>query len=154
MQLFILILFLPALISIIEFLVYLGIGKKPLDYIGGLFLEIFNIIIFPALYIVVFNTEPDLVPKVLQEPHSWYSFPIIAISIVSYFIIRYAYPFVKDSIQIVLVIFLAAGILLNVAMIFDQELIFSIFNTPIILLYIMQIFTHSNRLSNSYSYKQ
>ncbi|MGB0849685.1 MAG: hypothetical protein ACPGTP_00435 [Bacteroidia bacterium] len=126
------------------------VGKKPLNYIGGLFLEIFNLIIFPVLYLVVFNGELDLVPKVLQEPHSWYSFPIIAISIVSYFIIRYAYPFLKDSIQIALVIFLAAGILLNVAMIFDQQLIFSFFNTPIILLYIMQIFTHSERLSNTY----
>jgi hypothetical protein len=138
--------FIPGILTIIDFVFFAIKGEKRFAHFGGLALDGIHLLGFPLLYMLFFSYAGGSDFTLFQEPYSSLSIPIIALSVIGYFIVRYAYPFLSDSWTTIILILLTCGLFINVSMIYEHLSLFSFFNISIILLYIMQIVTHSHRL--------
>ena len=138
--------FIPGILTIVDFVFFVFKGEKRFDHFGGLALDGIHLLGFPLLYMLFFSYGGGSDFTLFQEPYSSLSIPIIALSVIGYFIVRYAYPFLSDSWTTIILILLTCGLFINVSMIYEHLSLFSFFNISIILLYIMQIVTHSHRL--------
>jgi hypothetical protein len=138
--------FIPGILTIVDFVFFVLKGEKRFDHFGGLALDGIHLLGFPLLYTLFFSYAGGSDFTLFQEPYSSLSIPIIALSVIGYFIVRYAYPFLSDSWTTIILILLTCGLFINVSMIYEHLSLFSFFNISIILLYIMQIVTHSHRL--------
>jgi hypothetical protein len=141
--------FIPGILTIVDFVFFAFKGEKRFDHFGGLVLDGIHLLGFPMLYMLFFPYAGDSAFIIFQEPYSSLSIPLIVLSVIGYFIVRYAYPFLSDSWTTIILILLSCGLFINVSMIYDHPSPFSFFNISIILLYIMQIVTHSHRLLNT-----
>jgi hypothetical protein len=138
--------FIPGILTIIDFVFFAIKGEKRFAHFGGLALDGIHLLGFPLLYMLFFSYAGGSDFTLFQEPYSSLSIPIIALSVIGYFIVRYAYPFLSDSWTTIILILLTCGLFINVSMIYEHLSLFSFFNISIILIYIMQIVTHSHRL--------
>jgi hypothetical protein len=138
--------FIPGILTIVDFVFFVFKGEKRFDHFGGLALDGIHLLGFPLLYTLFFSYAGGSDFTLFQEPYSSLSIPIIALSVIGYFIVRYAYPFLSDSWTTIILILLTCGLFINVSMIYEHLSLFSFFNISIILIYIMQIVTHSHRL--------
>jgi hypothetical protein len=137
--------FIPGIISICEFIVFLFQGKKPMKGPLGFILDTINIIGFPALYASV--NIPYMSQTVFMIPPFFqFTTLVVTLCIISYFLIRYFSHYLPTAVQIIALCLVGIGIFLNMAMLFREYNIFSFFHVPIILLFIIQIVEKSNSL--------
>ena len=136
----------PVIFTSIDFVFYITTGEKRFDHFGGLILEFVHLIGFPTLFAMFFHYAGGRAMSVFQEPFTYITLSIIILSVIAYFIVRYAYLFINNTFTTVLLFLLACGIFINISMISDEPTILSAFNLAIIILYIMQIGSHIKRL--------
>jgi len=137
--------FVPGILTLIDFIYYVATGEKKFDYVGGLLLDCIQLIGYPILFSLLFQNLGEMHMAVFSSPWTTLTILITVLSIFGYFAIRYAYPFINDTLTIIILVLLACGIFINVSMIHDGFSILSYFNIPIILLYLMQVATNVKR---------
>jgi len=138
--------FLPAILTAVDFIYFIIKGEKLFDYVGGFILDAVQLIAYPILFAMFFHYLHGESMEVFSAPWAMLTIPITLLSIVGYFAIRYAYPFIPQNITIAILTLLASGIFINLSMIHDVFGLESIFSGSIILLYIIQIALNVKRL--------
>ncbi len=142
--------FLPPLFTLIDFVQFLFTGKKAFNYFGGLVLDIVHLVCFPVLFISFSGIAGGVDHFLFEGPVLWITVAVIILSVIGYFAIQFAYLLLSQPATIIVLTLLACGVIINIAMLIShKETFIAVFNIPIILLYIMQIVTHSNKLVNS-----
>jgi len=123
--------FVPGILTIMEFLIFLTKGTKSFNGVFGFLLDLTHVIIILA------PSEMELHATALG---------FILSAIVGYFSLVYFHTLLSaNGVKCILVI-LGCAIFLNLYMIFNQEIILSYFNLPILLLLAMQISINADRL--------
>jgi hypothetical protein len=122
-----------------EFLVFIGSGKKSLNHFIGFSLDVVNLILFPYLYILLGTSYFNNGGVFLEPPYNLITLGVIVLCNISYFLTAYFPRVFSHKIKVTALVILAIGIFLNIGMIYQQEAIFSIFNIAIIFLFIMRI---------------
>ena len=148
MYFFIYLFFLPAFITLIEFLVFLVKGSKPMNGILGFALDVVQLIGFPYFYLKCFKDE-FAEQTLFLEPYEHLGYLIIVAIVLGYFLVTYFKSILHKNHIIIILCLLGVGLFINLNMIYNQDEFLSIFNIPIILLFIMQIVSKSNQLINN-----
>lgn len=146
-MIFFYLLFVPGILTLIDFLYFVAKGKKLFDYFGGLLLDVVQLVGYPILFAMFFHYLHGESMQIYASPWGMLTIPLTLLSIVGYFGIRYAYPFIPQNITIAILMLLASGIFINLSMIHDVFGLESIFSGSIILLYIIQIATNVKRIA-------
>ena len=131
--------FIPPLITGIEFLIFIGTGKRPLGGPIAFTLDILSTVFFPFLYIVSESNYYNNGGIFLDPPLYYLTLCVIGLCVISYFFTTYFPNILTHRLKVAALITLAFGIFLNMGLIYQQDAIFSIFNIAIILLFIMRI---------------
>ncbi len=108
--------FIPGILTIVDFAFFAFKGEKRFDHFGGLALDGIHLLGFPMLYILFISYAGGSGFIVFQKPYSSLSIPVIVLSVIGYFIVRYAYPFLSDSWTTIILILLSCGLFINVSM--------------------------------------
>jgi len=145
-MIFILLFFIPGISTIIDFVIFLTTGRKQFRGPYGFILDLINLLGFPYFYLATGMPFDNNANILIDEPYRGVTFIVIALCLIGYFALNYLHRHLQNPVQIIAIAFLGIGIFINVAMIYQQEAIFSFFNVPIILLFIMQIVEKSNAL--------
>lgn len=139
-------LFVPGILTLIDFIYFIAKGEKLFDHFGGFLLDGIQLVGFPILFVMFSSYLSSRSMEVFSADWIWISIPITLLSVIGYFAIRYAYPFISETFSIIILVLLACGIFINVSMIYDVYDVESFFSIPIILLYIIQISNNVKRL--------
>lgn len=140
-------LFVPGILTLIDFIYYVVKGEKFFNHFGGLLLDGIQLVGFPILFVMFSSYLSSRSMEVFSADWIWISIPITILSVLGYFAICYAYIFLSETLSVVILILLGCGIFINVSMIHDSLGINSYFNIPIILLYVMQISVNVKRIA-------
>lgn len=146
MFLFIYLLFIPPIITMVEFLVFLASGKKPMNGVLGFLLDVIQIVWYPLMYIQIFNSGSGL-QLISQEPNSYFFFGIFSAIVIGYFLVTYFNYALRPPLIIFILGLLGLGLFINLYIMFNQETFLSFFNIPILLLFIMQIASNTIQLT-------
>ncbi len=142
----ILLFFVPGISTIIDFIIFLSTGRKQFRGPYGFILDLINLLGFPYFYLASGMPFDNNTNILIEEPYRGATIIVIALCLIGYFALNYLHRHLQKPVQITAIVFLAIGVFINVAMIYQQEAIFSFFNVPIILLFIIQIVEKSNAL--------
>ncbi|NNJ55445.1 MAG: hypothetical protein HKP14_04915 [Bacteroidia bacterium] len=110
-------------------------------------LDLIQLVGFPLLYLILFNGEFDY-SFVFEKPYNYFTYLVIGTIVICYFIVTYFRIFLEESQIIFILILLGAGLFINLIIMYNQEAFLSIFNIPILLLFIMQIASNTTQLTS------
>jgi hypothetical protein len=154
MAIIVILFFIPSLTSFVDFIYYLYFGDRLVSGLIAGLLDFFNLIIAPFLYFTFLSLLNSKSVLVFEPPYLYISLAVIILSVAGYFLLQTVSTIMTSTQTIIILISLALGIFLNVALIIDEISILTVFHLAIIFTYFISIGTHADKLVQPHYPKQ